>query len=148
MAQKIKIKWSPKDDGQFLSVDHLQSFMDYLYYGTDESVEFGERLDWPVIWSRGTYIDIVQSSEILQLKAKLSLRSKLKTPLPARVLRHPADLARAFDKRVANAVTLKIYHGPERAESLYQVFLRCVNLDTVADINLRLDSLSPNFRCI
>jgi hypothetical protein len=64
----------------------------------DKSVEFGERLDWPVVWPRGTCVAIVQSSD----------KPQLEPPNPARPLRHPADLARALDKRVANAITLKL----------------------------------------
>ncbi len=78
------------------------------------------------------------------------VRSKLKTPQTARALRHPAVLARALDKSVANAITLELDHGPERAVGLYQGFLRlhCVDVERVSNINLRLDSLSPNFRSI
>ena len=94
IARPIRVKWKPKEVGGFLSVDHLQSLVDSLYYRTDDSVEFGERLNWPVVWPRGTYVDIVQSSDVPQLEPRLSLRGKLKTPQPARVLRHSADLAR------------------------------------------------------
>jgi hypothetical protein len=129
--------------GGFFCIDHLQNIVDRFYYRTDESVERGERLDWPVLWPKGTYVDIVQSSETPQLEAWLSLRSKLRTPQPARALRHPADLAKAFDKRVANAITLKIDHGPDRAQSLYQGFLRCIDIEKFSDLNFRLDSVSP-----
>ena len=64
------------------------------------------------------------------------------------MLEYPSDLARVLDKRVANAITLKLDHGPERAEGLNQGFLRCVDIERVSDINLSLDSLSPNFRPI
>ena len=83
-----------------------------------------------------------------QLEPRLSLRGKLKTPQPVRALRHSAALARVLDKRVANAIPLKLDHGPERAEGLNQGFLRCVDVERVSDINLSLDSLSPNFRPI
>ena len=94
-----------------------------------------KRLDWPVVWPRGTYVDIVQSPDVPQLEPLLSLRSKLKTPEPSRALRRPADLTRSLDKRVENAITLKLDHGPERAEGLYQGFLRCVDVERVSDIS-------------
>ena len=148
VARPIRVIWKPETVGSFQSVDHLQTFCNSLYYQIDESVELGEHLDWPVLWPRGTYLDIVHVSDIPQLKPRLSLKSKLNTPQPARALRHPADLARAFDKRVANVVTLKIDHGPERAQSLFEGFCRCIHLDKVPGFNLLLDSVSPNFRSI
>jgi hypothetical protein len=82
VARPIRIKWSPETVGKFLSVDPLQSLVHCLYYRTDESVEFGERLDWPALWPNGTYVDIALSLDAPQLEPRLSLRSKLKTPQP------------------------------------------------------------------
>ncbi len=64
VARHIRVKWKPDEVGRVLSVDHFQSLVDSLYYRTDESVEFGKRLDWPVVWPRETYVDIVPSSDV------------------------------------------------------------------------------------
>jgi hypothetical protein len=37
-------------------------------------------------------------------------------------------------------------HGQERAQSLYEGFFRCIDLDKVPEITVRLPSLSSNFR--
>lgn len=61
VARPIRIIWSPETVGKFLPVDSFQSLVDCLYYRTDESVKFGERLDWPAFWPKGTYVDIACS---------------------------------------------------------------------------------------
>ncbi len=93
-------------------------------------------------------MDMGLSSVLPQLETRMSLRSELITPQPERAHKNGVDLAKAFEKRVANPVRLKKDHDPGRAEQLFQGYLRCIHTDKVPEINQKLDSTCQNFRSL